>query len=532
MSKLKFGQKMLLPTAVAALALLLAILVSYFAGQRTQQLMDQVERGDVPAWEISHELEEKSLAIQRGMQDAVAAEDPAELEKTDAIRDQLLEQAAAARSNPAFAKDAAALIEAFESYYALARPTSARLAQGEHSEELAGKVAEMAQRYTALKAELDQAAGDHRREAELAFERVRTVSRSSLLLSLVIMGLAMATSMSLTFWLVRSTNRPLQSLTLAARRAAQGDLTSTIEVLSQDELGELAASFGTMVGQLRQIIATLQSSSGELTGASAALNRLTDTQLRALQEQAAGLTQTSATTAELQQASALAAGNAESVLAIARQADVYSRTGQTSAEQSLEGLEQIRSRVEAIAARSVELGQRAEMIGNIIDSVRDLADQSHVLSLNASIEAARAGESGKGFAVVASEMRKLAEQSLASARQVATIVQEIQGAIHGTVAITEEGNRSMGGSLEKVRASGDSLREIGAIASKTAEAATQIASAVKQQNTGIEQIASSVTELNRAMQDTLSEIQGVTAATSRLDSMSSQIAEIVQQFRV
>ena len=123
----------------------------------------------------------------------------------------------------------------------------------------------------------------------------------------------------------------------------------------------------------------------------------------------------------------------------------------------------------------------------MVETVRDLAAQSHVLSLNASLEAARAGEAGKGFAVVASEVRALADQSGKGADRIARIVRDIQAAIQTTLDQTTAGAASVEGSAARIRASGDSLRDLGGIVNETSGAAREIAGAVQQQSTGIAQ---------------------------------------------
>ncbi|HSN14225.1 MAG TPA: methyl-accepting chemotaxis protein [Anaeromyxobacteraceae bacterium] len=206
--------------------------------------------------------------------------------------------------------------------------------------------------------------------------------------------------------------------------------------------------------------------------------------------------------------------------------------GQSSANRSLEGIGQIRDSVRSIIARATQLRDQTRKVGEVVASVKDLATRSHVLSLNASIEAQRAGEAGKGFAVVAAEMRALADQSGLAATHIGKTVEDILAAIDGTLRVTDASNRGMEGSMTQIRASGESLREIGAIVQETSEAALQIAQAVTEQGHGIGQIAGAMRDLNAGMEQTVNRIQEVEAAAAALKQTADRIGEIAHGFRV
>ena len=152
--------------------------------------------------------------------------------------------------------------------------------------------------------------------------------------------------------------------------------------------------------------------------------------------------------------------------------------------------------------------------------------------MNASIEAARAGEAGKGFGVVAAEVRALAEQSGQSAGRIAKIVEDIVGAVRATLETTESGTRGMEGSVAQIRASGESLREIGGIVRETSDAALQIATAVQQQSQGVAQIAGAMRELDRGMEETVARVQVLQGAARDLTAAAARISALADGFRV
>ena len=257
-----------------------------------------------------------------------------------------------------------------------------------------------------------------------------------------------------------------------------------------------------------------------------------DVRSASTEEVSASAQQTSATTQEIKQTSGLAAAKAKTVFQIAEKAEEFSTAGQSAIEGSIKGLQDIRTQVDAIVARIGSLSEQTLQVGEIIESVKDLADQSNVLALNAGIEAAKAGEFGKGFAVVAREMRSLADQSIQSTARIRDILSEIRAAIRATVAITDEGSRNMEQSMEQIRVSGENLREMTAIIQESSKSAQQIAASVSQQNAGIEQISAALHGLNGAMEETVRGIRMAEKSVEDLKKTSGRISEIVNAFRV
>jgi len=352
-----------------------------------------------------------------------------------------------------------------------------------------------------------------------------TIAAASVVLAMLVSAVGM-------FVLIRGVTRPLERLSRFAQRVAEGDLTEAPERSPrEDEVGRLQGALATMTERLRTLLATLGTASEDLSGAATLLDESTRNQTELLQQQAGFLNEVSATSKEVEQTSTAASRRAETVLEIARDATEYSRSGEASAGESLAKVQEIRQFMQDIVGRSAELGEQARQAGEIVESVKDIALASQVLSLNASLEAARAGEAGRGFAVVAHEVRALADQSAQSAARIGKIVQDIARAVRATVEITERGNRGMEAGIERIRASGESLKEIGSFMGTTSEAALHIASAVKQQTAGVGQIATAIADLDARMQETVRGIQGVHDAAAKLTAMSSSIRSVVNEFR-
>jgi methyl-accepting chemotaxis protein len=327
--------------------------------------------------------------------------------------------------------------------------------------------------------------------------------------------------------------RPLSQLTRAAGEIVRsGDLTQRIDVHSQDEIGELTRTFNAMVDKLRDMAASLRETLSALNDAVENLNASNAQQRETITRQAAALQETQVTAQEIKQTSNMAAQKAEAVLKVASEADDIGRSGETSIEQSLNWMTGIRSEAEEISTKIGELGARTKQIGQITQSVRDLADQSNMLALNAAIEAVRSGEHGKGFGVVAREIRNLADQSIQATHRVADVLDDTTGAINSAIAISQKGAQKIDSGLTQVRSSGENLRRLSNIVRENSAAVRQIAAAVSQQDAGIAQIFGAVTELSKIVDDTIKRLESTDQAAGVVRSATDQVSSIIKSYRV
>lgn len=532
LSALPFRWKIALPAIVAGAALLLGLAVALAMLSRAGSELIQVEQRHFPSLQLAEKLELRLSTLQRQLQDAAAAQDSSLVEESDAtLADTIgsIDKAGAEVMEP---QERQRLKEAITAYHGIARDTTMRIINMEAGETLSEALRTMADRYNAVRADLAQQTERADQGFRKGLDSARSLQRRSVIALVLIVLSAAVGSGALGLWLARSASGPLEALTAAARRIAEGDLTHEVAVESGDEIGVLASSFGTMVGRLREIVSTLKKSASDLATVAKELSEHTKAQSALVERQASGIAETSVSTRELEQTANLAASRAASVLDVAKRAAEMSETGHGAAERSVEGIKQIQGAVEDIVSQSGRMLEQARQVGDIVETVRDLATQSHVLSLNASIEAARAGEAGKSFGVVAAEVRALAEQSGTSAAKIGKIVQDMLTAVSTTIETTEKGSKGVEGSAAQIRASGESLREIGGIVRETSDAALQIAAAVQQQSSGIAQIAQAMQDLDKGMDEAVARIQVLERSATDLASAAERISNLAGEFRV
>ncbi|QRK10740.1 methyl-accepting chemotaxis protein [Archangium violaceum] len=527
-----FKQKVTLLPVVATLFLLAILLLSLRVGQDATRLAARIVDGYTPTLASVRSLDSLAASLKWDLREAYHARDVSRLVPMRGRAEDFLEELAHGEKNPVMeASRLQSLRESFEAFWSEGQRAVELSARGEPGAEAA--FLQALERHATLQQSLRGAGEWAQAGLEQSFDEMRVLQhwRQGWVISLVV--LCILSLGLLSSWLVRGVVGPLTRLTeVTTRIATEGDLTQCIDVDSRDELGQLARGIEALVVRLRTVPVTLQGTVDELTQAAARLTEASQRQLAFLNHQSRSLSEAGTTMTEIAQTSNLAASRAEMVLKVAAQADAFSVSGRNSIESSAQGLQQLRARVEALMRSVAHLSEQAARAGEIIGSVRDLADQSNVLALNASIEAARAGDEGRGFAVVAREMRALSGQSVQSTQRIGKILLEINQAIRRAVSIAEQDSQQMEAGITQVLTSADRLREITTVVHESSQAAKQIVSSVTQQNTGIAQMTEVMTTLSQMMSDVVESTMNAEEAVVQVNASLERLKQVAASFRV
>lgn len=197
------------------------------------------------------------------------------------------------------------------------------------------------------------------------------------------------------------------------------------------------------------------------------------------------------------------------------------KKGEDAVDKTIEGMSRIKNTVFGITEKMRTLGQNSEMIGEIVEVIDEIADQTNLLALNAAIEAARAGEHGRGFAVVADEVRKLAERSQKATKEIARLISSIQKGIQEAVLAMEEGRNEADEGSRIALDAGGALKEI-----LEAIGATHIQ--IQNISTAAEQLASESAGLVRGISDVAAVVEENTAATEEMAASSSEVSLVFE----
>ncbi|QEY70788.1 methyl-accepting chemotaxis protein [Pseudomonas denitrificans (nom. rej.)] len=348
---------------------------------------------------------------------------------------------------------------------------------------------------------------------------------ASAALALLVGALA---SMLITWMIVR----PLRQVIGMARRIAEGDLSVSIEVRRKDEVGQLMGAVGSMADSLRGIVSRLSDGVGQITASAQALSSVTERTQHGVNSQKAETDQVA--TAMNQMAATVhdVARNAEEAASSAEQADGKVASGQDVVRQTLGRIEQLADAVRAATQSIEQLGRESQSIGSVLDVIKNVAEQTNLLALNAAIEAARAGEQGRGFAVVADEVRALARRTQQSTAEIETLIAALQNGANTSVQRMQRSHALVEMTV------GDAVQTeaaLGTIASAVAvihQMNQQIAAASEQQSAVAEEISRSVSSIRGIADESAQAMESTASSSVELAQLSRELQGLVGQFRL
>ncbi|MDA8235687.1 MAG: methyl-accepting chemotaxis protein [Clostridia bacterium] len=382
---------------------------------------------------------------------------------------------------------------------------------------------------------------------------------SSMTLFAILGVLSIIVGVGLGVIFARKISKPVIELTTLSELMASGDLTvRKVNVESKDEIGRLSDAFNKMLDNMRQLIQqalvsarqvaeTSQQLSASVEEAAASNQQVAravdelakgnvkqnesvnesvnivsqlansiDQIARGAQEQASNVAQTTEVVGQMVKGIDEVTVNAQKVAEAAQQTSDVANKGGVAVDKTITGMKKIKQTVFESAGKIKELGDHSKQIGEIVEVIDDIAEQTNLLALNAAIEAARAGEHGKGFAVVADEVRKLAERSGKATKEIANLIGSIQRGTTNAVDAMEAGTREVEQGAALADDAGVALKEI----VKTIQVANEQMESI---SAAVEQISASSAEVAQAIDNVAAITQENTAATEEMAAGSSQV---------
>jgi methyl-accepting chemotaxis protein len=369
-------------------------------------------------------------------------------------------------------------------------------------------------------------------QAKNEYDRVSLLTTSIYALSIgaVIAGLALSVVIGLL--IARSVSRGVTVLGQTAARLAKGDLTARAEVNSKDELGEVAAAFNHMAGDFASLIGELHQSANQVAGAAATLSNTSDRVSEVSKAQVENAGSAANSIEDLNAAVKVIAQRAEGAVTAADEANAMSDHGQRVVAGAVQGIQQVASTVSQAAALITALGQRSKEIGQIIQVINDIAEQTNLLALNAAIEAARAGEQGRGFAVVADEVRNLAGRTAGATAEISSMIKTIQSETGSAVSAMENGSRQVEGGVEQANQAMQALQQINVSVKRVVEMIQGIAAATRSQSQATDTITIRVEKISEMAKDNSLHIDRTTQASHDLHELSAYFQKLVSRFRM
>jgi methyl-accepting chemotaxis protein len=390
--------------------------------------------------------------------------------------------------------------------------------------------------------------------------------------AILILGfICLVISLALAFWMSRTITKPVHNLLSVATAVAEGDVSNQVEVRSTDEIGELAQSFNQMVVYLQEaaavadhianndltmqvkprsdkdtlghsfkkmtsnlttVIRGLGDNAHELLSAANEIAATSEQMSRGANDQSTQVDQVATAIEEMSASIIQASKNAGAATDTSRSAAENASQGGNIVAETIKGMQRITDQVRSSAKSIGALATSADRIGEIINVIDDIADQTNLLALNAAIEAARAGEQGRGFAVVADEVRKLAERTGKATGEISEMIKSVQQQTEDAVKSMEEGIKQVESGTGLADRAGQSLGEIVSMSQQVMSMVKEIATGSDEQADAAEQISKNVQQIATVVKESVKGAEQAATAAEELNRQAESMNRTVEIFKL
>ncbi|WP_026028683.1 methyl-accepting chemotaxis protein [Vibrio anguillarum] len=347
----------------------------------------------------------------------------------------------------------------------------------------------------------------------------------------IVIGIAVVlVATGIGYHIAQSVREPLNRILKTLEGLTKGDMTQRIEIRYNNEFSRLSGHINSLADNLHHILVQLNDASENLTN-TANHNQTTSSkaqsQLSTQREQTA-----SVATAMTEMAHSVqeVAQSAQSSLEMVQKVESASESGRKIMSDNITTINQLETRLNQSVDAVGELQKMSSQIGSILDVIRNIAEQTNLLALNAAIEAARAGEQGRGFAVVADEVRVLAKRTTDSTSEIESMISNLQSSSSSASTVIESCMTDMELSVEQASTANSAMEEIQALILEISQMSTHITQAAAEQSETTGDIARSIEDINLIADDSYQAMSQIAQASANLTQLANQQNELVHRF--
>jgi twitching motility protein PilJ len=312
---------------------------------------------------------------------------------------------------------------------------------------------------------------------------------------------------------------------------AEGDLTVQASV-TEDITGAIADSVNYAIEALRDLVSTINNTSGLVAGAVQETSAIADRLAKSSEIQARQIENASSTVTQMAQSMDDVSSKTAASAEVAEKSVGIAHEGGDRVRRTIQGMNAIREHIQDTSKRIKRLGESSQEIGDIVALINDIADQTNILALNAAIQASAAGDAGRGFAVVADEVQRLAERSSNATKRIETLVKTIQADTNEAVISMEKSTAEVVGGAGLAEKAGEALEEIEKVSANLAELIDEISKSAGQVSEMASRVSTAMISINEITGQTAESSVATASAIGKLNQLARELRQAVADFRL
>ncbi len=351
-------------------------------------------------------------------------------------------------------------------------------------------------------------------------------------LTVMLSAVALVVGLVVAFWVTHSITAPISQAVDVANRLSDGDLNVRIEIRSNDETGKLLVAMQNMVNKMKNMIGEVMASADQLSKTASQLSVSSKQVANGSQQQSEATSSMAASLEEMTVSINQVTDNALSAREASLHSGEMSEQGAGVIHDAVLEMGKIEVSVKGFSSIIQSLEQQSNEISAIVNVIKEIADQTNLLALNAAIEAARAGEQGRGFAVVADEVRKLAERTSKSTQEIGSMIEKIQSGTREAVTSIESGVSTVISGVALANKAGDSITQIKAEAAHVAQVVSDISDALKEQSIASNDVAKNVERIAQMTEENNAAVLQSSSAANHLEQLATSLHSSISHFKI
>ncbi len=326
--------------------------------------------------------------------------------------------------------------------------------------------------------------------------------------------------------------RRAEAVVGAMSKMAKGDLTVTVDIKGRDEFAWMSWEYTCARKGFTEVVKNIISGSSHLASATEELSAITAQGSQGIARQQSEIQQVATAMVEMSATVSEVAKNAASAATEAQEADEQAKHGSLVVNETVETIHSLADEVRRTSDVIAKLKGDCNSIGTVLDVIRDIAEQTNLLALNAAIEAARAGEQGRGFAVVADEVRTLASRTQQSTQEIHEMIERLQKGSNEAVNAMEKGREKVTASVDQAAKAGEALKAITIVVDRIKSMNMQIAGAAEEQSTTTEEVNRNIVSISDVAEESASGAKKTAGSSDDLARLAVELQEQVAKFKI